>query len=48
MAISSVENDINQQIDSENIIDELASILSQESKIIIHSGCDVNKVLKVM
>lgn len=48
MAIFSIENDINRQVDSENIIDEFASILSQESKIIIHSCCDVNKILKVM
>lgn len=44
----STENDINQQVDCENITDEFASILSQESKIIIHSGFDVNKILTMM
>lgn len=48
MAMPSTDNDTNQQVDSENIIDEFASILSQESKIIIHSGFDVNKILKIM
>lgn len=48
MAMPSTENDINQQVDCENITDEFASILSQESKIIIHSGFDVNKILTMM
>lgn len=47
MARPSNENDINQQVGSENIIDELTSVLSQESEIIIHSGFDVNKMLTV-
>ena len=45
-ATLSIENDVYQQVDSKNIIDEFASILSQKIEIVIHSGSDVNKILK--
>ena len=47
-ATLSIENDVYQQVDSKNVIDEFASILSQKIKIVIHSGSDVNKKLKIM
>ena len=47
MAILSTETDINQHVASKNITDEFASILSQENKIIIQSGFDVKKTIKL-